>query len=161
MGRRAHHRFGIRDGRPGIDQFRRAQRPSTAFTLVAIGFFIATTRTLTLDEAVSQKETSLGIEKLFVALLDERPLGIEDIEKLLADLTVLGAGRLSVIVKADSDSVEGRFNLLVVAIGNNLRVNPFGPREEHDRNPVLIGTADIDNVSLSHPLVPNVDIPGR
>ena len=67
-------------------------------------------------------------------------------------------GRPAVVVEAHPEAFEALLDLRVVAVHDVLRIDTLFAGAEHDRDAVLVGAADVDEVAAAEPLVAAIEV---
>ena len=154
----AHHGLRARNGTLGVDQVGRIERRAALLALVAIGAVVAALGAGTGDVTVSEEGLSLLVVVLLRSSLRELTLIVQCAEELRRCLSVGGRGCTRVDVERHTQTLERRFDYVVILIDDVLRRNALFSRLDCDGHTVLIATADRDHILAALTQITNIDI---
>ena len=152
---------GVGEGAARVLQLFRRERGAAVLALVAVGVLVATDGARPTDEAIGEEEAGFGVVELLLGALGEDAGVVERAEEVLARGVVRGRGRPAVIVERHPEAAEGFFDLRVVAVHDLLRLDAFLAGAEHDRDAVLVGAADVEDVAALEALVAAEEVGGE
>jgi hypothetical protein len=115
-------------------------------------------RTFPLDIAIGEKSAASDTVILLHLLLPDVPLVVEFQEKILRDFMVQQKRSAGVIVKKNTETPKAFLYCRMVSVHDLLRRNTLAIGANRNRDTVLVGAADENDIAPPEPLVPDVNI---